>query len=64
MIDKKILIDTINKFAEKRKEHSDKITAKTKETFRFEDFLEYEKFNKAWAKLQEVVEFEILPFTE
>lgn len=61
MIKEEILVDTIHKFFVRLKELSEKID---KNENSGEAAMEYYKMTKAWSKLDNVVEYEILPYTE
>jgi hypothetical protein len=64
MIPKQTLIDTIEAFDQKQKQMDKDFEKETKETWSLEKFQEWRKMQKAWRKLQDVIEFEIKPLTE
>lgn len=67
MIPKKTLVGTINQFEEKYNKLNDelnKLSKESKENWSLEKFEEWYKMQKAWIKLADVIEFELLPFVE
>ena len=64
MISKDILIKTIIHFDNKRKQLDKDFENETDKSWTFEKFQEWEKYQNAWRKLQDVVECEILPLTQ
>jgi len=60
-IPKQKLIDTIEAFDRKQKQMDKDFEKETKETWTLEKFQEWRKMQKAWSKLQDVIEFEIKP---
>ena len=64
MIPKETLIKTIKEFDIKRKELDKKIDSLDKKDWTFEKFQEWKQMQDAWNKLEDVIEFEILPYTK
>jgi len=64
MIKKEILIQTIENFDKKHKDFYEKLKNETKETWTLEKFQEWQKYEDAWRKLEDVIEFEILPLVQ
>jgi len=64
MIPKQILINTIETFDQKQKKMEKDFENETKESWSLEKFQEWRKMQKAWGKLQDVIEYEIKPLTE
>ena len=64
MIRKQILIDTIEAFDQKQKQMDNDFEDETKEPWTLDKFQEWRKMQKAWGRLQDVIEFEIKPLSE
>jgi len=64
MIPQKILTDTIQAFCDKRKQMGADFEKETKETWALEKFQQWRAMERAWGKLEDVIEFEIKPLTE
>lgn len=64
MIPKEVLIKTIEDFDIKFKDFQEKFKNETLETWTLEKFQEWQKYYDAWIKLQDVIEFDILPLSK
>ena len=64
MIPKETLIKTIEDFCKKDNELRESLRNETKETWTLEKFQEWQKYEDAWRKLEDVIEFNILPLSQ
>lgn len=64
MIPKDIIIKTIEDFDNKSKKLNEDLNNETKETWTLEKFQEWQKYDDAWKKLEDIIEFYILPLSK